>query len=516
MKRTEIVCHKGANEVAPENTYAAAQCCLDWGADYVEIDVNRSADGVHYLLHGPSVAETTNGTGNIGDLTATQIDALDAGSWFSPDFAGERVPRLEPFLRWIKGKAKVYFDIKAADLPTVIELVRELQMEGECFFWFGDDAQALALRQLAPDLALKINAASVADVITAHELYGAALVEVALKDMSQALVAECRRRGLRVMIYHPKKQPLAFRQVLRWGADLVNLDHADLFMQVAQEVAAASTSEVNLEPPLPQAKRVILFMLDGCRADAIAQAATPQIDQLCRDGAWTLTAQSVMPSITLPCHTSLFHAVPPAAHSITSNEWQPLATPAPSLFRVIAEHGYDTAAFYTWEQLRDLAPPGALDTVEYRRLSWDNFAELEALIPAMLARQLPTFAFVYLEATDAIGHLYGWMSQAYLHTLTRSDAIIGTTRTALAAVGAWDETLCIVMADHGGHGRGHGTDAPEDMTVPLILQGPCIAAGHLITRSVTLMDVAPTILYALGIPIPQTWQGQVIQEVFIP
>lgn len=112
-KKIEIVCHKGANEYAPENTFAATQLCIDWGMDYVEIDVNASKDGVLYILHGPKVDKTTNGKGRITDLTFEEIDPLDAGSWFHPKYAGERVPRLEPFLRWIKGKSRVFLDVKA-------------------------------------------------------------------------------------------------------------------------------------------------------------------------------------------------------------------------------------------------------------------------------------------------------------------------------------------------------------------------------------------------------------------
>lgn len=233
-RTVDIVCHKGANEYAPENTYAAAQLCIDWGMDYVEIDVNRSLDGVHYLLHGPDVDRTTDGTGRFDALTAAEVDRLDAGSWFHPRFAGERVPRLEPFLRWIKGRAKLFLDVKAADLPELIRLIYDIGLEHDCFFWFGRDDAALAFRQLAPELALKINVKTVADVVDAHERFHANIVEVSLDDMSQALLAECRRRGLRVMIYHQEKDPAAFRQILDWGAELVNLNHGDVFAAVAQ------------------------------------------------------------------------------------------------------------------------------------------------------------------------------------------------------------------------------------------------------------------------------------------
>ncbi|NJN82104.1 MAG: hypothetical protein HC802_07375 [Caldilineaceae bacterium] len=83
-RQIEIVCHKGANEYAPENTYAAAQLCIDWGMDFVEIDVNRSHDGMHYILHGPELDATTNGRGRIDAMLAAEIDQLDAGSWFDP------------------------------------------------------------------------------------------------------------------------------------------------------------------------------------------------------------------------------------------------------------------------------------------------------------------------------------------------------------------------------------------------------------------------------------------------
>ena len=93
----KIVCHRGANQYAPENTVASARLCIDWAMDYLEIDVSTSKDGVLYVFHGPELEKTTNGTGLIFDHTAAELDRLDAGRWFSPKFAGEHIPRLEPF-----------------------------------------------------------------------------------------------------------------------------------------------------------------------------------------------------------------------------------------------------------------------------------------------------------------------------------------------------------------------------------------------------------------------------------
>ncbi|MBI1924771.1 glycerophosphodiester phosphodiesterase family protein [Candidatus Poribacteria bacterium] len=233
-KKIEIVCHKGANEYAPENTFAATQLCIDWGMDYVEIDVNASKDGVLYILHGPEVDKTTNGKGRITDLTSEEIDRLDAGSWFHPKFAGERVPRLEPFLRWLKGKAKVFLDVKTADPQQLIDLIYDVGLENNCFFWSDSDEWMLKFRALDGKLQLKRNVKSVADVIEAAERYRANIVEVGLDNMSHELVAACRARGLKIMIYHQEKDPEAFRQVIRWGADMINLNHGDVFAQVAR------------------------------------------------------------------------------------------------------------------------------------------------------------------------------------------------------------------------------------------------------------------------------------------
>jgi glycerophosphoryl diester phosphodiesterase len=231
--KVEIVCHRGANEYAPENTYASAQLCIDWGMDYVEIDVNTSQDGVMYVFHGPQLNRTTNGTGKIFESTSAELDRLDAGSWFGPQFAGEPIPRLEPFLRWIKGKAKVFLDVKLAPLDQLVELIYDAGLDKDCFLWFELDQAARIFRELAPQLVLKMNAEKIADVINAEQVYHANIIEISLKKVNQDLITACRERGLKVMLIYGKKDPRAFRQMLSWKPDMVNVNHGDVFARVA-------------------------------------------------------------------------------------------------------------------------------------------------------------------------------------------------------------------------------------------------------------------------------------------
>ena len=239
--RVEVVCHRGANAVAPENTWAAARQCVEWGADYIEVDVRTSRDGVFYVLHDAAVDRTTNGTGRLRDLTSDEIDRIDAGAWFHPRFSGERIPRLEPFLERVRGKAKVFFDVKDADLSQLLALVHTVGLENDCFFWFANNADARAFRSLAPHLPLKINVSTMEGVRAAKADFDAAIIETGLDRLTPELVAACQERDIRVMVLQSNNDPDAFRRILEWQVDMVNLNHADTFLAVQRAQPDALT-----------------------------------------------------------------------------------------------------------------------------------------------------------------------------------------------------------------------------------------------------------------------------------
>ncbi len=107
------VAHRGASEVAPENTIAAIERAAAFGADMVEVDVQRSKDGVLVLIHDTTLVRTTNAAEvfpwrapwQVGDFTYEELRRLDAGSWMSPEFSGERLPTLAEALEtaWSRG-----------------------------------------------------------------------------------------------------------------------------------------------------------------------------------------------------------------------------------------------------------------------------------------------------------------------------------------------------------------------------------------------------------------------------
>lgn len=251
---------------------------------------------------------------------------------------------------------------------------------------------------------------------------------------------------------------------------------------------------------------VILFVVDGLRPDAVSPQATPVLASLMASGRYTLSARTVMPSVTLPCHMSLFHSVDPGRHGVTTNTWTPQVRPVPGLFDLARQAGLKAAAFYNWEELRDLWRPGAVETACYwhDNKTPDGDGVIAAAAAVRLASEAYDLAFIYLGHTDSAGHRDGWLSPYYAAAVANADACIGQVLSALPE--GW---TALVVADHGGHERSHGTEAPEDMTIPLIMAGKGIAPAALDGQA-SILDVAPTIAALQGLSTPDEWEGRLL------
>lgn len=257
---------------------------------------------------------------------------------------------------------------------------------------------------------------------------------------------------------------------------------------------------------------VVLVMIDGARPDALGPAGCANLAALRQRGSSTLAARSVFPSVTLPCHTSIFHSAPPERHGITTNIWTPPARPLIGLVEALKPAGKRSAFVYNWEPLRDMSRPESLAYSYYREPTYEPECDdpIAAEAIRLLAGEAFDFVFVYLGSVDLAGHGYGWMSPEYLGQLNRVDGLLGQILAALPAGAS-----IIVHSDHGGHERTHGTDSPEDMTIPWVAAGPGIRAGHQIAGPVSLLDTAPTVARLLGVAAPVSWEGESPDEIFV-
>ncbi|MGC8971695.1 MAG: glycerophosphodiester phosphodiesterase [bacterium] len=134
-KKIYVIAHRGASAYAPENTFPAFELALKMDSCGIETDIHCTKDNVPVLIHDATVDRTTNGSGKVNDFTLEEIKRLDAGSWFSSEFAGTQIPTLEEFLK-VFGK-KVYLVLEIKDKKATrktFELVRNLGLLDDSTF----------------------------------------------------------------------------------------------------------------------------------------------------------------------------------------------------------------------------------------------------------------------------------------------------------------------------------------------------------------------------------------------
>lgn len=98
MPKVLSIAHRGYSKIAPENTLAAFRRAIEQNPDYIECDIHRTKDGKIVVCHDPKVDRCTNGSGAIVEMTYDELRALDAGSWFGAEFAGEKLPSFDEYL----------------------------------------------------------------------------------------------------------------------------------------------------------------------------------------------------------------------------------------------------------------------------------------------------------------------------------------------------------------------------------------------------------------------------------
>lgn len=158
--KTLVFGHRGAMAAAPMNTLAAFQLAYEQAANGIELDVQLSKDGRLIVLHDFTVDETTDGQGNAADFTLAELKQLDAGSWFSPEFSGERIPTLdEVFAAFgekllINVEIKSRFDSRDNGEALVATCIRRHQMADRVIVSSFDPEVLARFKSLCPDVML--------------------------------------------------------------------------------------------------------------------------------------------------------------------------------------------------------------------------------------------------------------------------------------------------------------------------------------------------------------------------
>lgn len=260
----------------------------------------------------------------------------------------------------------------------------------------------------------------------------------------------------------------------------------------------------------------ILIVVDGCRPDALSATNTPNIHGLMERGAYTLAARTVPPALTLPVHFSIFTGTAPSDHGVLANAG-PAAPGAWGLIDLVRCNGGTAAVFFSWEELRNLYRPCAVEMAVCRNTpeEADHDLRVAEACADWVTERRPNFVFLYLERTDHVGHEAGWMSDPYRAAVRTADEAVGGFLARLAEAGLRDRYGIVLQSDHGGIGRDHGgLDAPEVLTVPWIASGPGIRSGHRLVSEVTVLDTAPALARMLGIRPHFQWRSRGPEEAW--
>ena len=285
-------------------------------------------------------------------------------------------------------------------------------------------------------------------------------------------------------------------------------------LTVAPTITATATetsAPTITSTPAPLARRVLILSIDGLRPEIISLAPMSNLLALMQNSAYTLSAQTVYPSVTLVSHSSMLTGLCPSKHGVDWNDYIPEKGIAQGvdLFDIAHAAGFQTVMHVGKEKLRQITDPSSLDIFTYVN-------DRDLVVAKRLIADFPEnfgVMFVHFPLVDGMEHAFGWLSSPQLSVAYRADEALGLILAEVDARGLRGETLIIVTADHGGHDTTHGYSLPEDMTIPWIASGAGIQPKVLTTR-VHTMDTASTAAFALGLPIPAEWDGVPVYEAF--
>lgn len=157
IRTPAITAHRGSALEAPENTLSAVEIAASELADYAEIDVRSTKDGVVVLLHDENLQRTTGVDRKIWDVTYEETQSYDVGSWHSDQYIEERIPTLDEIIKFANGKIMLNIEIKSSDhspklVESVVKIIEDNQFEGQCVISTFDYSELYRIKTLNPGI----------------------------------------------------------------------------------------------------------------------------------------------------------------------------------------------------------------------------------------------------------------------------------------------------------------------------------------------------------------------------
>jgi len=274
---------------------------------------------------------------------------------------------------------------------------------------------------------------------------------------------------------------------------------------------------------VPAAGHVIVIGCDGMSPDGVRKAETPNMDYMMKNGAYTLHARGVLPTVSTPNWASMIMGAGPEQHGMTSNDWErdefsiPAVTTGsenlfPSIFTILYEQRPDAeiGVIHHWDGFARLVDKSSVNYIEHG----ESEVKTAQLAADYIRKKKPALTFIHLDHVDGAGHHYGHGTPEYYKAVEIADLLIGQIIQAVKDAGIYDDAVIIVTADHGGIGHGHGGESLEELEIPFIICGKNVKKGYEIKSPVYQYDNASTVAYILGVKQPYAWIGKPVKFAF--
>jgi glycerophosphoryl diester phosphodiesterase len=234
-----VIGHRGTPKRAPENTVAGFTLAAEAGVTWVELDVQLSADLVPFVYHDHRLERTSTGTGLTVERDWAYLRDLDVGAWFSPDFAGEKLPHWDTVLDLlIERRLGVNIEIKAEDPRAAA--TAEIGLKHALAKWPGNLAPPLvtSFSRIAIETAQRIAPHWPRGLVShswpedwrqACDQYGCATLHIAHETLTEERVGMGKEAGLAVLSYTVNEPEIA-RRLWAWGVDSVFSDRPELLL----------------------------------------------------------------------------------------------------------------------------------------------------------------------------------------------------------------------------------------------------------------------------------------------
>jgi glycerophosphoryl diester phosphodiesterase len=236
--------HRGHSRVAPENTLSAIRKAIESGADYVEVDVHQTADGVIVLLHDRDLKRVAALSRRLDELTFDEVRKLDVGRWFDPAFAGERIPTLEEVIKLCRGRIKMNIELKVFGpnrrlAEDVARLIREQEFVDECLVTSLDYEALREVKRHNPRLRTGLIVAHALGDISRLEVDA---VSVRADFLSEEVLAAARRHGKEVHVW-TVNNARQMTELMKRGVDNIITSDLELLLRVRGEWAGLTGPE---------------------------------------------------------------------------------------------------------------------------------------------------------------------------------------------------------------------------------------------------------------------------------